>query len=129
MIRYKRIKKTADGKIYELTETAVWQLGSKFVQFNIVTEYFSLIKGQLMGHLGYRSDGASWAIDTEDFAEGWFLHDILCDMMEAGLLPKKLWKHAANEMRIVNKREGMPKFRRQYTWFFVRFWGKIKPWH
>ena len=129
MIHYKDIKTTPEGYKYELTETKVWQLGSEFVQFNIVTEYFSLIKGQLMGHLGYRSDGASWAIDTKDFAEGWFLHDILCDAMEAGMLPKKLWKHAANEMRIVNKREGMPKFRRQYTWFFVRFWGKIKPWH
>lgn len=129
MIHYKTIPTTPEGYKYELTETKVWQLGGKFVKFNIVTDYFSLIGGQLIGNNGYRSDGASWAIDTEDFAEGWFLHDILCDMMEAGMLPKRLWKYAANEMRIVNKREGMPRFRLQYTWLMVRFWGRVKPWH
>jgi len=129
MIHYKDIETTPEGYKYELTETKVWQLGSKFVKFNIVTEYFSLIKGQLIGNLGYRSDGASWAIDTKDFAEGWFLHDILTDMIKAKMLPRKLWKYAANEMRIVNKREGMPWPRLQWTWVMVRFWGKIKPWH
>ena len=129
MIRYKSIKKTETGKKYELLETKVWPLGSEFVSYNIVTEYFSLIKGTLTANLGYRWDGPTGAIDSADFMEGSCLHDILCDAMEAGMLPKKLWKHAANEMRIINKREGMGKFRRQYTWFFVRFWGKIKPWH
>jgi len=129
MIRYKSIKKTETGKKYELLESKVWPLGRKFQQFDVKTEFFALIKGSLHGHKGYRWDGPSGAIDSADFMEGSCLHDCLCEMMEAGLLPKKLWKHAANEMRIINKREGMGQFRRQYTWFMVRFWGRIKPWH
>jgi len=126
MIRYKSIKKTETGKKYELIETKVWQLGSKFVKFNIVTEYFSLIKGQLIGNLGYRFDGATWAIDSADFMDGSCKHDILTDMIDAKLLPLSLWGPAADEMRITNKEEKMPWIRRQWTWGFVNIWGRIK---
>ncbi len=126
MIRYKSIKKTETGKKYELLETKVWPLGSEFVSYNIVTEYFSLIKGTLTANLGYRWDGPSGAIDSADFMEGSCKHDILTDMIKAGLLPMKLWGAAANEMRITNKREGMSWPRRQWTWAGVRIWGRIK---
>lgn len=129
MIHYKSFPADEYGKKHEITETKIWHLGVNFYGYRVVTAYFSLLAGTLTGHKGYRSDGASGAMDTKDFAEGWFLHDILCDAMEARLLPKKLWKYAADEMRKINKKNGMPKFRRQYTWFMVRFWGRIKPWH
>lgn len=127
MIRYKIIKTTPEGYKYELTDTEVWQLGSKFIRYDVVTEYFSLITGQLMGHSGFRWDGATAAFDR-GFMDGSCKHDILCKMFEAGMLPMSLWGAAANEMRITNKFEGMPWIRRQWTWAGVSIWGIIKRW-
>jgi len=129
MIRYKSIKKTETGKKYEVIETKVWPLGIRFLGFKIKTDFMSLIDATLTANKGFQWDGASGAFDSPDFMEASAAHDCLCNMMEAGLMPKRMWKHAANEMRIINKREKMPWIRRQWTWAAVRFYGKIKPWH
>ena len=128
MIRFKSISQKDTGYKYEVTETKVWPLGVKFLGYNIKTEFFSLIKGQLSAHKGYRFDGATGAIDTATFMAGSCKHDILTDMIRADLLPQKLWGPAANEMRITNKAEGMPWIRRQWTWAGVSIWGRIKRW-
>ena len=74
----------------------------------------------------YRWNGANAAIDSADFMEGSMVHDVLCDMIEKGILPLSLWGPSADVMRRINKQEKMPWLRRQYTWFFVRLHGVRK---
>jgi len=126
MIRYKSIKKDETGKKYELLESKVWPLGKKFLGYDVKTEFFALVKGTLHGHKGYRYDGPTGALDTADFMEGSAVHDILTDMIKGKMLPESLWVPAAQEMRHINKREGMPWIRRQWTFYAVCFWGRIK---
>lgn len=129
MIRYKSIKKTDTGYKYELLNTKIWTLNSaKFIRYNIITEYFSLVRGTLTGNMGYRWDGATGAIDSATFMESSCLHDILTDAIDAGMLPMSLWQAAANEMRAINEKEQMPWIRRQWTWAGVSVWGRVKQW-
>ncbi len=127
MIRYKSIKKTETGYKYELIEAKGRYLGSDFLGYDIELGKTSInADAFLFASPGFKWDGATGGIDSADFMESSMFHDAVCNMFDAGLLPMSLWGAAADMMRDINKAEGMPWVRRQWTWAGVRIWGRIK---
>ena len=112
-------------KPYYLLFPIVRHLPKEFKGYNLQLGKLRLKDGILTIAVGYEWDGASGAVDA-GFMEGSCVHDALCDLMDAGLLPKKLWNKAAWVMNDVNKQAGMNWPRRQWTHAAVRLYGRTK---
>jgi hypothetical protein len=61
--------------------------------FYIDAEYFTLCRdGDMHVKYGYTWDGATWAIDSESLVKPSCIHDIFCELINAGLLDKRYQK-------------------------------------
>jgi len=68
----------------------------------------------------YTWDGPSGALNTKDFVKGSGIHDIGCEVIDAGLMPREtqcLWDE---QMIICNTNQGMWLPRRVWTYMAVR---------
>lgn len=74
-------------------------------------------------------DGPTKAIKTKEFVAGSFIHDILCDAINRGLLPREVQPLADAEMLEINKTQKMNWLRRRLTYRAVRIYqdSKTKP--
>lgn len=73
---------------------------------------------------GYRWDGPSGpTLDTVDWMWASLVHDALYQLGREGLLPERARKPADDEMLLILKAEGMPWWRRAYSWAAVRMFG------
>lgn len=127
MIEFRSLDaKLWNGKKYELLVNHR-RYCPRFVGYGAQHEWATLnLDGYMTVYSGYKWDGASGAVDTADFMEGSMYHDVLCEMINAGKLPRTKWNDAAACMRDINKEEGMSWLRRWWTWRGVRLWGRVK---
>lgn len=73
---------------------------------------------------GYCWDGATCAIDTNDFMIASLVHDALYQLIRAGKLDMCYRIHADSEMKRLCLKAGMSRFRAFYTHSLVRLLGK-----
>jgi len=110
---------------YELTETYVDKIPFRFSR-SLRLDY---IKAEPYGGViirkGYRWDGASGpTIDTDDTMDGSLVHDVLYQLIREGELTMKDRKAADKCIRRMCIDDGMPKFRANYWYFFLRIAGR-----
>ena len=64
------------------------------------------------------------AIDTKTFMRASLVHDALCQLMRAELLPQSVREDADKVMRKICLEDGMARFRAWYAYKVVRVAGK-----
>ncbi|MBC8485506.1 MAG: hypothetical protein H8D45_05640 [Bacteroidetes bacterium] len=116
-MRYQK-KKNWKYKVYE---DCRFKLG-----FNCPTvnhKYFSIYRDEMIVKKDYTYDGASGAIDTENFMVPSLKHDIFYQCIRCGLLDE-IWKKDADlELKKDCLERGMSKFRAWYVYFAVNKFG------
>lgn len=110
----------------ELLDDFVWQ--TKLKNAAVKTPYASLTeKGRLVVFTGYRWDfGSGPAIDDIAMVAASLVHDVLCDLTEAGELPWRYRKKGDKELVRVLRKYGTPWWRCLYVYAAVRWWSLIK---
>jgi len=98
---------------------------TRIIGHRVVTPYYEIdLRGKLTVKTSYWADGASGpAIDTQNFARGWFIHDCLYQMIRQGDISKKYRKKADELLRKVVIQDGMSRFRAGYVYYAVRAFG------
>jgi len=94
---------------------------------NIKTSYCKLnSNGYIVIYPGYEWDGASGpTIDTDDTMDGSLVHDVLYQLMREGKLSRKKYRKDADKcIRQMCITDGMPVWRANYWYFFLRLFGK-----
>lgn len=83
------------------------------------------LAGQLIISDGYMWDGPSGpALDTLNMGRASLIHDVVYQLIAAGLLPKRPWKRLADqEFRTVMRQDGVPGWRVAYAYWAVRLFG------
>jgi hypothetical protein len=95
--------------------------------FDVDGDFYHLHRnGTLDVKKGYPWDGPTGAISTPDFVKASCIHDILCEMVNELKVPSWVQSLADEQMRIVEKKEGMPALRRFWTYFAVRMYQVTK---
>ena len=124
MKKVKYIKLPTSWK-YELAEPEIFTL-PKSVGTSVIEAKHIVIVGRVIRiNEGYRWNGPSFAIDTENAMRASLLHDAMYDLMKQGLLDQK-WRRIADKMyRRILKADGMSWFRRWYHWVGVRLGGSM----
>jgi len=90
-------------------------------------QYFTLdMNGLLIAKKGYAWDGATGGIDTKDFMRGSLYHDILCQCIEEGLLPKSYRKAADKLLYKILGEDGMLGIRRIWVYNAIRLYVRFK---
>lgn len=85
-------------------------------------------KGILTLSPGYVSDGDTGARDTINTIEAFFKHDALCDLINAGLIPKGYQKQADKVYYETAKKGKMSTLRARIRYRAIRFYQTIKGW-
>jgi hypothetical protein len=110
------------GYKYQLQESTVIQTTVK--GHYIKTAWIELMpSGALMLHNGYAWNGASGALDTNDFMKASAAHDALYQLIGLGLLGVEHRAEADKTLVTVAEAAGMPWWRRQYVYWAVRLFG------
>ena len=110
---------------YALWETTIYK--TIITGYIIDEKFYSLdLNGNLTIYAGYAWDGATGAIDTDDFIVASLVHDIFCELINAGILPPEEQARADEQMRIIQKRYEMHSWRRFYTYMMVRTYQLAK---
>lgn len=88
---------------------------------------FSIQKnGMITIKAGYAWDGASGpAIDTRNFMRGSLVHDIGCQAVNEGLLPKHFRPKFDKLLRKICREDGMSWIRAWYVYRAVLWFGKV----
>ena len=83
------------------------------------------LAGQLIISDGYMWDGPSGpALDTLNMGRASLVHDVVYQLIAAGLIPKRPWKRLADrEFRAVMRQGGVPGWRVTYAYWAVRLFG------
>lgn len=85
------------GSAYQLTENLIVQ--TSVYGYLIEDGFFTLkLDGILSIKRGYTWDGASGAIDTKSILRASLVHDIFCDLINKGRLPKAIQKLVDREL-------------------------------
>ena len=126
-----QVKKLQNSKYkYEVTRTAIYRTGI-MIRCPITHKYFTMsTDGSLAVYPGYQWDGATGGIDTKNFRRASLFHDVLCQMMNEGLLDRAWQKRADEILWTICREDGMSKIRawwvhkavRAYD-FFIRRWN------
>lgn len=88
--------------------------------------YFKLgLDGVVVGEVGYEWDGATGGVDTDNFMRGSLYHDIFCQSIGEGLLPKTYRKAADKMLYDILSEDGMSGFRRTYIYHMIRLYVRI----
>ena len=92
---------------------------------DIYTPYCRIDKsGWIQIDAGYEWDGASGpTIDTPDTMDGSLVHDVLYQLLREGVLGGNSRKFADKCIREMCITDGMPKWRANYWYFFLRCFG------
>lgn len=91
--------------------------------FDIDREYFTLRPdGTLRVRKGFFWDGATGALDTDNFMDASLVHDIFCILVNEGRVPRWIQALADEMMRLMTLKHGMPWIRRMWTYLVVRFY-------
>lgn len=109
---------------YELSGNHQFTLATPFE--DIDSYWIAIRGGELCIKDKYWWDGPSGpAIDTPNWLWASLVHDALYQAMKTGLIPftRKHRRWADSEMRRILEDQGMPKFRRWYSWAAVRAFG------
>lgn len=108
---------------YRLTKDYHHMLSGFDCESATLGPWIRLNKNYLFLKKDYAWDGATSAIDTEDFMRGSLVHDSLYQLIAHGKLPKSLKRYADKELVRICGRDGMPWFRRVWVWLAVRTFG------
>lgn len=87
---------------------------------NVEAKYFRLYMGWLILHPGYCWDGATGAVDTDNFMRASAVHDAGCQMTDNGLIPYKYRKLFDQELRKMCLEDGMTRTRAWWVYRAVR---------
>lgn len=118
-MRYKTLPKSWK---YETIEEHRFTL-TRSIGKSIATKHIDIRYKEVVIRPGFRWNGPSFAIDTENAMLASCLHDAMYHLMEMGHLEQK-WRKLADKMyRRILKAEGMSWFRRWYHWAGVRIGG------
>ena len=86
--------------------------------------YFKLFKnGELIIFAGYAWDGASGAVNTNDFVLASLVHDVLYQSMRLKLLPHPIRPYADKLLLDIARANGMGWIRAHYSYLAVRAVG------
>jgi hypothetical protein len=113
-----------DNKKYQLAQKfACWV--PIYPEQDIVTDFARLnTDGFLVIDMGNACDGPSGpTIDTKNSMRGAWIHDVLYDFIEKGLLPKKYRKVADKIFKKALKKDGMEFIRRNIWFLAVKYFG------
>ena len=104
-----------------------FQLVEDLIEFTVITgftvdceQYKLEPEGLLTIRKWYAWDGPTGAIPSKSFVKGSCVHDVLCEMINLGLLPKSVQYLADEEMRQINDEGSMWKPRVLWTYLMVR---------
>jgi hypothetical protein len=112
----------ADGFKYQLKSDYALQTDIK--GHDVVHEFYDLEPdGWLTIKSGYCWDGASRAIDSDNFMRGSLVHDVLYQMLREGELPADCFHAANDELRKICLEDGMSKIRAWWVWRAVESFG------
>lgn len=94
-------------------------------RYAVETNYCTIDRaGRIMVWQGYEWDGASGpTIDTDDTMDGSLVHDVLYQLIREGALPYSERKPADKCIRQMCINDGMPVWRANYWYFFLRLFG------
>ena len=94
-------------------------------EHSIYTNYCTLHNnGLIVISEDYQWDGASGpTIDTDDTMDGSLVHDVLYQLMREERLSRKYRKEADKCIRKMCMADGMPWWRANYWYFFLRIGG------
>lgn len=81
--------------------------------------------GTITCNVGYQWDGATGGIDTDNFMRGSLWHDVGCQCVAEGLLPKSYRKAIDKMLYRILSNDGMSGFRRTYVYYMIRLYVKI----
>lgn len=88
--------------------------------------YFKLnLSGLMTAEVGYEYDGATGGKDTDTFMRGALWHDIGCQSISEGLLPKTYRKAVDKMLYDILSEDGMSGFRRTYIYHMIRLYVRI----
>lgn len=82
--------------------------------------------GKLVLPTGWRWDGATGALDTDDILRASCFHDWFCDAIDDEIISPDYRKPADKLFYQINREDGMSWLRALYTYRAVRNWGRIK---
>jgi len=92
--------------------------------YKVESDYYSLdVAGWLSLKKGYAWNGATAAIDSEDFMNASAIHDAFYQMIAQGELPEAERISADEELRRFCIAAGMTRLRAQYVYLAVRVFG------
>jgi hypothetical protein len=89
--------------------------------YRISSRWYELYEdGQLFIRAGFPWDGATGAFDTRSIIGPSAVHDIFCELINAGLLPRHMQALVDEQFRLHEALEKMGWLRRMWTYFAVR---------
>lgn len=97
------------------------------VGYAVTCEQYNLsADGQLYIDRYYAWDGPSGGIHTKSFVKSSCVHDVLCELINAGLIPMDQQPIADKQMLLLNEKSGMWMPRRLWTYAAVRYYQAKK---
>ncbi len=112
------------GYKYRLAKESFYRYFPELVNFRIEEKYFSLIGGWLILHPGYAWDGATKAIDTENFMRSSAVHDCGCQMTDRRMIPYKYRVLFDEELIVICDEDEMHSWRQWWVFKMVRKYSK-----
>lgn len=99
-----------------------WLREHKQCQFH---PYFNITSTFLTANSGYSWDGATLAFNTENLIIPSLIHDIGCQAINLGYLPRETRKHFDKEYYLQSLKYGVCKPRAMFHYVCIYLWGKI----
>jgi hypothetical protein len=113
------------GSAYQVQRD--FEVETLVVGFDITHELYHIqVDGLLSIHKYYAWDGPSGAFHTKTFVKSSCVHDVLCELINAGLIPMEDQVLADETMYSLNKEAGMWLLRRLWTFAAVRYYQAKK---
>lgn len=118
--------------LYELQELQLikfrnTRLVEKLRAVNVRHPFFEVNGEGVLAQARYAWDGATGVLlQTEDLMVPSLIHDIGCQAVNLRLLPFSCRALFDDEYRLQCKAYGVPKWRRDMHWGFIRLWGTIR---
>jgi len=112
---------------YRLLSGVVVRLSSsKFLGVSIRCPFLLLDEGKLCFRTGYAWDGCTYFPDFKKLRKAALVHDGLCQLINLGLLPKKLQPFADREFRRIAIEDGFNPWMADVAYRGIRVYQTIK---
>lgn len=110
-----------DGLYYQLAEPEQYQSNLRPPQDMRIRFAVLRVTGLIEVAPGYAWNGADWSMDTDTNIRGSMFHDIICEMMAAGLLDRATyWDQAADMYYDICLAAGMSEERAAVDRMFMK---------